>query len=375
MFLSEQEFELPIFVDQRNLLSQLSQALTVRLPEDTFPVRFVITRSDRNLYHCEVGVATGSEQFSHAKPDSSFKFQQRTMERTEAFNTIFLVPTGIGAEIGGHAGDSTPAARILATVCDNLITHPNVVNASDINELPENGWYVEGSIICRLLMGTIGLQPVRTNRVLVVLDANRGREFISAAINSVGASRAALGLTCPRVVEIDPPKLEVEFASSRRAAGRVEGLETLLQVLQDYRNEYDAVAISSLVDVPYNYHLDYFTSRGAMVNPWGGVEAMLTHLVSSLFNVPSAHSPMFESKEIANLDPGVVDPRMAAEAVSTTFLQCALKGLQRSARIVRDCEAMNQRGILSAADIACLVIPDGCLAARGESRLSVSHGQ
>ena len=77
-----------------------------------------------------------------------------------------------------------------------------------------------------------------------------------------------------------------------------------------------------------------------MVNPWGGVEAMLTHAISSLFEIPSARSPMHESREIANMDPGVVDSRMAAEAVSTTFLQCTLKGLQRSPRIVTDRTAM-----------------------------------
>ena len=56
-----------------------------------------------------------------------------------------------------------------------------------------------------------------------------------------------------------------------------------------------------------------------MVNPWGGVEAMLTHALSSTYNIPTAHSPMFESREIANMDPGIVDPRMAAEAVSSDF--------------------------------------------------------
>ncbi|MCZ6820872.1 MAG: DUF3326 domain-containing protein, partial [Calditrichaeota bacterium] len=41
---------------------------------------------------------------------------------------------------------------LLASCCDQLITHPNVVNASDINELPANAHYVEGSVLCRLLM-------------------------------------------------------------------------------------------------------------------------------------------------------------------------------------------------------------------------------
>ena len=61
-----------------------------------------------------------------------------------------------------------------------------------------------------------------------------------------------------------------------------------------------------------------------MINPWGGVEAMLTHALSTMYNIPTAHSPMFESREVANMDPGIVDPRMAAEAVSATFLQCTL---------------------------------------------------
>ena len=52
---------------------------------------------------------------------------------------------------------------------------------------------------------------------------------------------------------------------------------------------------------------------------------------------------------------------MAAEAVSATFLQCTLKGLQRSPRIVTEPTAMSRPGVFTAEDISCLVIPDGCL--------------
>ena len=157
------------------------------------------------------------------------------------------------------------------------------------------------------------------------------------------------------------PRLRSRYASSGAAAGRVEEFDGLCAALDENRHEYDAVAISSVIDVPPEYHMEYFLSEGKMVNPWGGVEAMLTHAVSSLYNVPSAHSPMLESREIANLDPGVVDPRMAAEAVSVTFLQCTLKGLQRSPRIVADPDAMRRTSVITAEDVSCLVIPDGCL--------------
>jgi hypothetical protein len=98
-----------------------------------------------------------------------------------------------------------------------------------------------------------------------------------------------------------------------------------------------------------------------MVNPWGGVEAIFTHAISLLTGLPSAHSPMIESEEIESIDPGVVDPRMAAEAVSLTFLQSVIKGLQRSPRIVDDPAAMAHPSVLTARDVACLVTPDGCL--------------
>ena len=121
------------------------------------------------------------------------------------------------------------------------------------------------------------------------------------------------------------------------------------------------MAVSSVVTVPPEFHQRYFDSSGEMVNPWGGVEAMLTHALSLLFDVPTAHSPMFESRAIAEKDPGIVDPRMAAEAVSTTFLQCTLKGLRKSPRIVTTPEDMKASAALTASDISCLVIPDGCL--------------
>lgn len=37
-----------------------------------------------------------------------------------------IVPTGVGASIGGFAGDALPVARALSSVVDCLITHPNV---------------------------------------------------------------------------------------------------------------------------------------------------------------------------------------------------------------------------------------------------------
>jgi len=362
MLLHEEGFEFRAVAGHRKLLTYLQQVCARHIPKDLIPVRFVVTTTDASSYQCEFGVISDLAESAQSPINSIFEFRRRLAENTQQFNVVLLVPTGIGAEIGGHAGDAGPVARMLAEVSDTLILHPNVVNASDLNEMPQNALYVEGSVVTRLLMGTVGLQPVRSNRVLVVIDDHRDELFVNAAVNAVSGARAAYGLSCPEVVCLDPPvKLRARYAPSGRAAGRVEEIEGLCRLLEERLGQYDAVALSSVIDVPHEFHQGYFDAGGEMINPWGGVEAMLTHTLSSLYNIPTAHSPMFESREIANMDPGIVDPRMAAEAVSATFLQCTLKGLQRSPRIITDAQAMNRPGVFTASDISCLVIPDGCL--------------
>ena len=346
----------------RNLIAHFHKAVESSLEAGAVPVRFALTRMDETRYECEFGTLGGLDLDSRDRLDSIFRFVPRKLERTDTFNAVFLVPTGIGAEIGGHAGDATPAARVLAAACDRLITHPNVVNASDLNEMPENALYVEGSTITRLMMGTAGLLRVRANRVLVVIDAHEIEMFANDAVNAVSAAHSTYGLDCPKVVKLDPPlRMTANFTESGRAAGEIEGLERIVAVLDEHQGAFDAVAIASVIDVSDEYHEKYFSSDGTMINPWGGVEAMLTHALSMLYEVPAAHSPMLESIKVADFDLGIVDPRLAAEAVSLTFLQCMLKGLHRSPRITTDPETMREAGVFTAADVSCLVIPDHCV--------------
>ena len=165
MLVRELELDLPIGVDRPNALARIREAIRFRLPPYVKPIRFAITKSDAEHVGCAISGLEALPQLSGITDISIFDFCPRNYENTSWFNVVFLVPTGIGADIGGHAGDATPTARLLAQTCDTLILHPNVVNASDINEMPSNSLYVEGSVITRLLMGTIGLAPSRANRV------------------------------------------------------------------------------------------------------------------------------------------------------------------------------------------------------------------
>ena len=362
MQLIEKSVTIPAAPGNRGIIEHIEKALSFRFTEGEIPIRLAITSVDDGNILCEVGCLVCPDHSIAQDHDSIFRLQRRDSETAGRFNAVYVVPTGIGAEIGGHAGDATPAAQLLASCCDQLITHPNVVNASDINEMPANALYVEGSVLCRLLMGTVGLEPVRANRVVVVFDSQPDEMIENLVLNTVESARATYGLECPGIYKLEPPlELTASFSASGRAVGSGRGIGSLFDLLKETADDYDAVAISSLIGVPDGFHEKYFSSGGTMINPWGGIEAMLTHGVSHCFNVPSAHAPMMESREILNEDPGRVDPRMAAEAISSSFFQCVLKGLKQSPRIVVDPDRMAASGVLTVRDISCLIIPEGCI--------------
>ncbi len=360
MRISEQILTLPIQPNTLDFLDQVRSVPGFPTFGETMPVRFAVTKSDPTMSECEIGVLEGFR--SEAMSDPLFGFRERGKPRHGSFNVVFIVPTGIGAAIGGHAGDATPAVRVLAGICDNLITHPNAVNASDLNEMTENTLYVEGSALTRFLMGTVGLGKVRSNRVLTIIDSHAEDVFVHIAVNAVSAARASFGLNCPKILKMEQPvQLSTRYTDSGRTVSRIDNFAALYDVLEAERNNFDAIAIASVIDVPEDYHQDYFVAGGELANPWGQAEALLTHTISTLFNVPSAHSPMLETDEIANADVGIVEPRLAAEAVSMAFLHCVLKGLHRSPSIILDPDEIKYGSGLCAEDIDCLVIPAGCL--------------
>ena len=350
MRLYEKSFEFEKFYN-KDLIDYFSSCF---VDESDEPIKFVITKTD-DKYHCELAMM---EVMSYSLKETIFDFKKRDFENQNEFNVVMLIPTGINAEIGGHSGDGTPVARLIGTVCDNLIIHPNIVNSADVNEMPENGLYVEGSIITRMLMGTIGLQKVRKNRILVIMDKHEDEFFNNAVINQVNGAKASFGIDCPFVITVPKTEMKSVYSSSGRATGEVGDFENICWALEEYKGEYDAIALTTYLKIPGDIRKNYFI-QDDIVNPWGGAEAMLTHAVSYLFDVPSAHAPMIDSRDCLIKDIGQVDPRKSTELLSVTAFFCVLKGLNKSPRIIKDINFFNKPGIISANDISALVIPDG----------------
>jgi hypothetical protein len=257
-------------------------------------------------------------------------------------NVVMIVPTGIGAEIGGHAGDANPAAKLLASCCDNLITHPNVLNASDINEMTENTWYVEGSILDRFLNGSINLIRPHYNRILLAVN-----ELKNEIINGASAARATVGADVEIMVLKTPLFMQASLSpESGISTGRVEGWKELVEQTELY--DFDALAIASPITIDIKL-AEWYMKRGG-VNPWGGVEAIASKLVANVLNKPVAHAP--QGHTLDKWD-DVADPRVAAETVSVNYIHCVLKGLHRAPRVVKT-------GGLSVDDIDIMVSPAGC---------------
>lgn len=259
---------------------------------------------------------------------------------------VMIVPTGIGCSIGGHAGDANPAARLLSTVCDELILHPNVVNGSDINEMRENCLYVDGYALDQFLEGHIVLRRVRSNKILVVTNRSTPIE----TINAVGAARATLGVEA--VIRTLDTKLFMEAwidLTTGAARGMHKGVDELIDQVGEH--EFDALAISTEIKVDWEVAKRYLKEGG--VNPWGKIEADTCREISAALGVPVAHAPIEGAIKTWN---EVVDDRRAAECVSVAYLHCVLKGLHRAPKLVREARPTD----LHVDDIDMLVSPTNC---------------
>lgn len=262
-------------------------------------------------------------------------------------NIVLIVPTGIGAKIGGHAGDANPVCKLLASLSDTLVTHPNVVNASDINEMPENVFYVEGSMLDRFLSGEFSLKQPLQNKILVVTNP----PIRSDTINAVHAAEVTIGIKV-ELLELKTPLRMIATKEDKVASGDVLGWQALVHQVRD--RDYDALAIHTPVEVSRDIALNYYRTGG--INPWGGVEAKASKLIANCLDKPVAHAPLEntaqEDIELYNIINEIVDPRIAPEVISFCYLHCVLKGLNRAPRI--------SAGGLSVNDIDALVSPDGC---------------
>lgn len=285
---------------------------------------------------------------------------------TRSYTVGLIVPTGIGAAIGGYAGDALPVARAIAQVADRLITHPNVLNGAQLYWNIPNALYVEGYGLDQFAAGHWGLLPERSNRIGLILDRGIEPDLQLRHLQVADAARATLGLNLTDYIVTDQPlNVTLKTAKSGATWGTIEHPDSLLRAAEKLIQigGADAIAVvARFPDDPDSEALqDYRHGQG--VDHLAGAEAVISHLVVRTFRVPCAHAPALSPLP---LDPDL-SPRSAAEELGYTFLPCVLVGLSRAPRFT---EFPNPHAIW-ADEVDALVIPAS--ACGGSATLSLSQ--
>lgn len=255
----------------------------------------------------------------------------------------FIVPTGIGASIGGFAGDASKWARKLSKKC-KLIVNPNVVNAACFSGITDNMLYVEGYTLDEFFRGNCCLQESLNNKIGVIFDKSISQDVLNIHINTINAVKTVYDLDIP-AIEITDEEVGVEFFIDKSGAsmGNVKNLDTLIKSAKKLIDS-GCNAIAIVCHFPEEQGDDY--TNGIGVDPVGGVEAIISHYISKELRVPCAHAPAFKDYTITS---EIVDSRCSAEYITPTFLPCILLGLNQAPLI-------KERGI-RAKYIDFLVVP------------------
>ncbi len=255
-----------------------------------------------------------------------------TINNKQRKTGAFIVPTGIGAAIGGYAGDAGAYARRFAKHT-NLIVNPNVVNAGGFSAITENMLYTEGYTLDSFFKGEINLIPSTDNKIGIIYDKAIPQEILNVHINTHNAVKVVYGVDIAEY-EITEEEVGVEFFMNEDgiSTGNVKNIETLGKSCENLlKKGCEAIAIVCLFEDSEEDNPEY--ANGTGVDPVGGVEAILSHYISKHYKVPCAHSPAFRTCEI---ETGVVNPKSASEYITPTFLPCILLGLSQAPKISTD---------------------------------------
>ncbi len=243
---------------------------------------------------------------------------------------VFVVPTGIGAKIGGYAGDASLYAKMFAEKIP-LIVNPNVVNAACFSGITKNMFFVEGWSLSEFFKGNLGLQPSKKNKIGVIFDKAIPEKVLNIHINTINAMKTIFGFDIFNY-ELTDFNAGVDFFidESGTSVGCVNNAETLLMAGNSLKNKgADSIAVVCLFKEPDEKDNSY--EKGEGVDIVGGVEGIISHYLSKKLFLPCVHAPAFSDFSI---ETSLINPKAAAEFITPTFLPCLFFGLNNAPKIV-----------------------------------------
>ncbi len=275
------------------------------------------------------------------------------------FISLCVIPTGIGASIGGFAGDASPAVNLLSKVSP-VITNPNSINGAFFSGINSNILYTEGYAIDQFIQKKLALRPSNYNKIGVIFDKAIPKKVLNVHLNILNAIKSLYGIQISDYV-ITEQEIGVNFeiSSTGISTGCIKQAQTLLEAGQNLTNKgAEALAVVGFFpDIPELENEQNNYSGGQGVDPIGGVEAVISHILTKEFNVPVAHAPAFSEQEL-NIQPQIVDARAAAEYIVPAYLPCIILGLYNAPKLI-DINKIKYDDI-TIEDLKAVVYPYSC---------------
>ncbi len=267
------------------------------------------------------------------------------------------IPTGIGLEIGGYAGDFGYIAREFSKYF-KLIINPNAVNGGILSAVNENMLYTEGYALDEFLAGKINLKEVTVqNKIGVIFDKSIPNDILNVHINTLNALQIVEGYDI-LPYDITDEEVGIEFSidkTSNISSGNIKNPKTLLKSAERLIKSGADVIAAVCFFQNYKEADDINYTNGNGTDPIGGVEAVISHLLVKEFNIMCAHSPAFDTLDISFKRE---NKKVASEVISSTYLPCVIKGLSFAPKITKE------NGI-SYKDIKGFVVPRSALGSKG----------
>jgi len=150
-----------------------------------------------------------------------------------------------------------------------------------------------------------------------------------------------------------PVGVEIEIENGI-SGGNLKNPDSLIEAAKKLISK-GAQAIALVCFFGSDYEDDnYSAAKG--IDPIGGVEAVISHLITREFSLPCAHAPAFSEVEISQKPE---HPKVSSELISSTYFPCVAMGLSIAPKITKEL-----KNSLNYKDIEYLIVPHGALGSK-----------
>lgn len=320
------EIENPSLFKWNNIFSIIQRKIHDK--ENKYLIKLNLVKTTKDKLYFNIVSIEGMKGFI-AEPFATEGWVPEPNLQNEIF--CLIIPTGIGAVFGGYAGDANSLAKLFAQESKYLLTHPNIVNGAVLSDVPSNLIYLDGFFLDQFLLGKINIIPKNKNKISVIFDKGISEERLEYEVNVLNALRVFYGCEIISWTITDKPLVIVpEINKFGFSSGKVQNIESIIKSALKLKG-LGATAIAICCAIP-DLELNSGYISGSGIDPIGGIESIISRIVSASTGLVSAHAPALISNE--RVDYKKISPLSAAEYIAPTFLPSVISGLRFAPQIV-----------------------------------------